>query len=244
MFRLIGLAVSIGLADSLNPATIAPALYLATGQRAREQITEFSLAVFAVNLVCGAAVALGPGQLILSLVPHPERDVRYSLEIAAGVAMLVAAAMLWRHRDRLANRSLPQVDPHGRSSSFLGATISLVEFPTAFPYFAVIAAVVASGVGPTRQLVLLVIYNICFVLPLIAIVGTIVFAGDSADRVLIAGRNFLQRHWPSLLAGLALLAGLVVIFLGATGLALHAHGGFGRTARRLRHIVTHPLGGK
>ncbi|MBV9004731.1 MAG: GAP family protein [Solirubrobacterales bacterium] len=244
MFRLIGLAVSIGLADSLNPSTIAPALYLATGQRAREQITEFSLAVFAVNLVCGAAVALGPGQLILSLVPHPERDVRYSLEIVAGLAMLVAGALLWRHRGRLADRSLPQVDPHGRSGRFLGATISLVEFPTAFPYFAVIAAVVASGLGPTRQLVLLLIYNICFVIPLIAIIATLVFAGDSAQRVLNTARNFLQRNWPTLLAVLAFAAGFFVVFLGATGLASHAHGGLGRAARRLHHIVTHPLGGK
>jgi cytochrome c biogenesis protein CcdA len=240
MFRLIGLAVSIGLADSLNPSTIAPALYLATGQRAREQITEFSLAVFVVNLICGAAVALGPGQLILSLVPHPAREVRYVIELVAGAAMLLAAALLWRHRGRLAHRSLPQVDPHGRSSTFLGATISLVEFPTAFPYFAVIAAVVASGLGPTRQLVLLVIYNVCFVLPLIAIVATLVFAGDSAGRVLFRARNYLQRHWPALLACVALIAGLFVVFLGATGLAGRTHGGFGRAARRLHHIVTHP----
>ena len=35
MLRLIGLVISIGLADSLNPTTIAPALYLATGQGRR-----------------------------------------------------------------------------------------------------------------------------------------------------------------------------------------------------------------
>jgi hypothetical protein len=31
MFRLLVLMVTIGLADSLNPSTIAPALYLAAG---------------------------------------------------------------------------------------------------------------------------------------------------------------------------------------------------------------------
>ena len=31
MFRVLGLVVSIALADSMNPSTIAPALYLATG---------------------------------------------------------------------------------------------------------------------------------------------------------------------------------------------------------------------
>jgi cytochrome c biogenesis protein CcdA len=240
MFRLIGLAVSIGLADSLNPSTIGPALYLATGERARERIAEFTLAVFAVNFIGGAAVALGPGQLLLSLVPHPDEDVRYALEIAAGVAMLVAAGLLWRNRNRLAERHLPQPDPHGKSSFILGLAISGIELPTAFPYFAVIAAIVGSGVGPTRQVFLLLIYNFCFVLPLIGIVATLTFAGDRADRILAAGRGFLQSHWPTLLAGLALLAGAFVIFLGATGLAGAGHGRLGRIARRLRRIVTHP----
>ena len=36
MLRLIGLVVSIGLADSLNPTTLAPALYLASGEHARD----------------------------------------------------------------------------------------------------------------------------------------------------------------------------------------------------------------
>ena len=35
VLRLIGIVVSIGLADSLNPTTIVPALYFATGDRAR-----------------------------------------------------------------------------------------------------------------------------------------------------------------------------------------------------------------
>ena len=41
MLRLIGVVVSIGLADSLNPTTIAPALYLASGEHARARVTEY-----------------------------------------------------------------------------------------------------------------------------------------------------------------------------------------------------------
>ena len=48
MLRLVGIVISIGLADSLNPSTIAPALYLATGERGRERVAEFTFAVFAV----------------------------------------------------------------------------------------------------------------------------------------------------------------------------------------------------
>ena len=62
---------------------------------------EFTAGVFLVYLLGGAAIALGPGQLLLSLVPRPDHEDRAVLEIIAGVAMLIAAFVLWRHRDRL-----------------------------------------------------------------------------------------------------------------------------------------------
>ncbi len=239
MLRLIGLVVSIGLADSLNPTTIAPAMYLATGDRARQRVTEFMLGVFLVYFVGGVAIALGPGQLLLSLVPKPGPDTKHALECIAGFAMLVAAALLWTHRDRLSERKLPSVDPEGRSSAILGATITAVELPTAFPYFAVIAAIVGADLNPAKQVILLVLFNVCFVLPLLAIVATLWLAGEQAERYLAAGRRFLQRHWPVLLSGLALVAGLFVLALGATGFASHSRGDFGSFMRRIRHTI-HP----
>ena len=115
MIRLLGLAISIGIADSLNPTTIAPCLYLASGRHPRRQVAEFTLAVFAVYLVGGLAIALGPGQLFLSIVPRPGRHLGYVLETLAGGAMLAAAAFLWSYRSRLAQTSPPQPKSGGRS---------------------------------------------------------------------------------------------------------------------------------
>jgi len=234
MLRLLGIVISIGLADSLNPSTIAPALYLATGERARDRVAEFTFAVFAVYFIGGAAIALGARQLIQPLLPHPRHHIAHIVELAVGVAMISAAAFLWRHRDRLSDRDPPDFDPHGRSSWVLGASITAVELPTAFPYFAAIAAIVGSGLGPIRDLGLLFIFNMCFVLPLLGIVATLTFGGDHADRMISTGRNFLQRHWPSVLAGMALVAGLFVALLGATGLAA-SHSRFLRHLHRTLH---------
>ena len=229
MLRLLGIVISIGLADSLNPSTIAPALYLATGERARDRVAEFTLAVFAVYFVGGAAIALGARQLIQPLLPHPRHHIADIVELLVGVAMISGAALLWRYRDRLSRRDPPDFDPHGRSSWLLGASITAVELPTAFPYFAAIAAIVGSDLGPIRDLVLLFVFNLCFVLPLVGIVATLTFGGDQADRWIDNGRDFLQRHWPAVLAGLALLAGLFVTLLGVTGVAA-SH------SRFLRHL--------
>jgi cytochrome c biogenesis protein CcdA len=218
MFRQIGLVVSLGLADSLNPSTIAVALYLATGDRAKERVFEFTLGVFVVYFVGGAAVALGPGQLLLSLVPHPSHTFKYLIEIAVGAAMLVTAVLLWVYRERLAQREPPQLDPRGKASWVLGASITAVELPTAFPYFAAIAAIVGSGAGPVRSLLLLLLFNVCFVLPLLGIVAVLAFGGNNTDRLLASWRDFLQHRWPQVLSALALVAGIVVIALGVTGL--------------------------
>ena len=92
MLRLIGLVVSIGLADSMNPSTIAPGLYLAIGERPRAGLIQFTLGVLAVNFVGGAVIALGPGQALLALVPKPGPTARYVAETVAGVIMLIGAA--------------------------------------------------------------------------------------------------------------------------------------------------------
>jgi cytochrome c biogenesis protein CcdA len=233
MLRLIGIVVSIGLADSLNPSTIAPALYIATGERARGRLAEFTLAVFAVYFVGGAAIAVGAGQLLRSAVPHPAHHIGSIIEVAVGVALITGAAFLWRHRDRLSHRDPPDFDPHGRSSWVLGASITAVELPTAFPYFAAIAAIVGADLGPVRAVTLLLLFNVCFVLPLLLIVGTLTFAPNKAERILSVARAFLQRHWPAVLAGLALAAGLFVVLLGVTGIAA-THSRF---LRRLHHTL-------
>jgi hypothetical protein len=84
-----------------------------------------------------------------------------------------------------------------------------------------------------------VLYNVCFVLPLIMIIVTLTVAGDQAERILARTRDLLQKHWPALLAGLALLAGVFVTLLGATGLASRGHGSVARLSRRFRRIVHH-----
>lgn len=239
MLRLIGVVISIGLADSLNPSTIAPALYLASGRSAMTDLTQFTGAVFGTYFLGGALIVLGPGEGILALVPHPSATTRYVLELVAGAAMLLAAGYLWRRRGRLSRRELPGPPKGGRSSAWLGVTIMLVELPTAFPYFAAIAAIVGSGLGLGHQVVALVIYNGCFVLPLLLIMGTVAVAGDRAEQILTGAREFIQLRWPVLLAVVGLVAGLFVVTLGATGLAGAGHGRVARFSRGLRRVIAH-----
>jgi cytochrome c biogenesis protein CcdA len=237
--RLLGLVISIGLADSMNPSTIVPALYLATGECARRDLIQFILGAGGTYLIGGLLLVAGPGEALLALVPHPTGLTRYILETVAGVVVLAGGLVLLVRRQRIAERQLPQPRPgRTRSAFLLGAGIMVVELPTAFPYFAVVAAVVGSGLNIGGRILLIVVFNVCFVLPLVGVLATVVFAGDRAGPLLIKGRDFLQRRWPILLAIFALVAGVFVTVLGVTGILGRGQGTPAGLSRRLRHLIT------
>lgn len=218
MLRLAGIVISVGLADSLNPSTIGPALYLATGQRPALRVALFTLGVFAVNFIGGVVLAIGPGRLLLGLVPHPRGTVRHLIELVAGLVLLGVATALWRRRHSLARRRLPMRSGHGRSALFAGASIAAVELPTAVPYFAVIAAIVASSASVGGKVGLIGLFCIAFVLPLLVIIGTLLIAGKRAEPRLERLGALVQRRWPVVLAVILFLAGGVLTVLGASRL--------------------------
>jgi cytochrome c biogenesis protein CcdA len=71
---------------------------------------------------------------------------------------------------------------------------------------------------PVRQLLLLTLFNVCFVLPLITIIAVLTLAGHGAERILAAARETLEHRWPVLVAGVAMLGGVAVVAFGIGGL--------------------------
>ena len=139
VLRLLGLVVSIGLADSLNPSTIGPAMYLSTEPHPRRTVLQFTAGVFVVFFLGGAVLTIGPGQALLRLIPHPGPTVTYVAETVVGVAMLIASLVLWRLRRRPGHRKSSKSSessesrPRARSPFVLGVTTAAVELLTAVP---------------------------------------------------------------------------------------------------------------
>lgn len=82
----------------------------------------------------------------------------------------------------------------GGSALIAGASIAAVELPTAVPYFAVIAGIVASSASVAQAIALLALYCAAFVLPRLAITVILLVAGERADRWLQRGAAWLQRR--------------------------------------------------
>lgn len=218
MLRLIGVAVTVGLADSLNVSTIGPALFLATARDRVRRVAQFTLGVFTVNLLVGLLLTIGPGRLLVALVPRPQGTVRHAIEVVAGTALLCAAVVLWIRRGRLARHELPGRHANARSALTLGGTIAIIELPTALPYFAVITGLAASSASVTQQIIVLGVYNAAFVAPLVAIVVALAVGGTHAEPWLEQLGNWLQRRWPVVLAAILLLIGGGLLIIGGVGL--------------------------
>jgi cytochrome c biogenesis protein CcdA len=197
MLKLTLTIVLIALPDCLNPSLIGGQLLVATRSRPTRGVAAFMVGAWTITFLFGLGVALGLGDLILSLVPKPGASVKYSLEAAAGVVMIAGGVILVIRRHAL-TASAPSASKlaGGRSAALVGAGLAGVELLTAFPYFAAIALIVGSGVSNAEKLSLLVLYCVIYILPLIAI--TLVFAvmGDKAEQTLRPMGDWLTDHWP------------------------------------------------
>ena len=218
MFGLLVLCLTVGLADSINPTTLAPALYLATLPRARAGLVSYTVGVLAVYFLGGLLITLGPGELIKSIAPHPRHHLKHLIEIGVGVVAGVAAMAVWLGRKRIQER-VPEVhDPSPKSTLLLGGSISAIELPTAFPYFAVIAAIIGTADDRLDQVIALVVFNIAFGAPLLAMLAVREYGGPRAERLLVRGGEWFQRNSAALLAVLLALVALGFFAAGGIGL--------------------------
>jgi protein-S-isoprenylcysteine O-methyltransferase Ste14 len=159
MLKLAVAVVAIALADSVNPSLIGGELFVATGEHPRRQTTAFAAAALVVTFVFGFALAIGLGDLILSLVPKPGSTLKYALITFAGVVLVCGGAVVWiRRRTLVGNTDSDDQPGRHRPAALMGAGIAAVELLTAFPYFAAIAMIVGSGVSDVGKLSLLVLY--------------------------------------------------------------------------------------
>jgi hypothetical protein len=212
--------IGIALPDSLNPTLIVGALYEALAARPFGRTLAFTLAAFLVTLGGGLVLAVGLGDLIVALLPKPSRTVKWAVMTGVGAVLVAGAAALWWKRNSVAEseppsqRALTTPSGTGGSPFLIGAGIAGVEFLTAFPYFAAIAMDVGASVSTGSKLFLLLLYNVIYVLPLIAIVVVCGITGERGARRLAPVGDWIAMRWPVVVAPL----------IAAVGVALTAYG--------------------
>lgn len=207
----------LGLADSLNPVTIAVAVLLATGARPVPRLLAYTLGTGLTYYAGGLVLTLGPAVLLRTLIHRHPGDETYIAELVIGVGALVVAAWLaTRHPESVAQRVPTDLRPS--RSLLLGAGITVVDLPTALMYFGAIAIVVAADIGTVERVVLLAVFNVAYVAPLLAITVTVAALGHRADPALRRARTLVERYSHLLLSGLTAASGVYLIVIAIQGL--------------------------
>jgi cytochrome c biogenesis protein CcdA len=217
MVGLTLVVASIALADSINPSTLIPALWMASAP-AKRRLASYTLGVFVVYLSGGIVLLLGPGPTLISFLHHLRGPVEHGVEVLAGVVALGAAVVLWHSRYKADGK--PRVGRiHTPASAFaLGAGIMAIELPTAFMYFGAISALLAAHPSAPVAILLLVAYNALFVTPLIALVVATRLAGARTEQWIASASDRLRSLGQLALTAVAGAAGATLLVLGLSGL--------------------------
>jgi cytochrome c biogenesis protein CcdA len=218
MLALALLVASIGLADSLNPSTVLPALWLVTMPHGG-RLGSYTLGVYAVYFAGGLLLVFGPGPALISTLHHIRGPVEHAVEVAGGVLALVVAFVLLRSPPSEHNENHRKRRTNTRSSAFmLGAGIMAIELPTAFIYFGVVAAILAADPPGPIEVSMLVLYNAMFVAPIVAILVIHRLAGTHFDRWLLSSEARFRHAGHVALTAVAGAGGAALLVLGVSGL--------------------------
>jgi cytochrome c biogenesis protein CcdA len=203
---LIGLA----LLDSINPSAIAVTVFLMAQPRFAACAAVYIGAVFATYLGLGLAILLG---LDAAWAFLDGTRTGWILQVLMGAVLLGYAVLA--SEPKVAT----EVPVEGRGLSLpavamLGASVTIAEFTTAMPYLGAIALLADATPSFATKLVLLLSYNLVFVLPPILLAVAYLALGE---RV----RPLFERWGEKLRAGAHTM---VLWLMGAAGFLLLGNG--------------------
>ena len=209
--------VALALIDSINPSAIAVTLYLISispsGVLAKVMI--YVGAIFVTYFTLGVTMVLGLDALAPSLGQMLDSRIGLIAQSLVGLALLIYSLTASSGGPSSPVVARPSASTYAALAA-LGVTVTAMELPTAIPYFAAVALITGADLPVHSWAPLLVLYNVIFVLPPMALlVGHLAFEKRLADRY-TALRERLQRGaqgtvlWVAgLVGGALLMTGLI-----------------------------------
>jgi cytochrome c biogenesis protein CcdA len=212
--RIAGL-LALAFIDSINPSAIVITLYLLTRSQAAVQVAVYIAAIFVTYFALGMTMMLGVDTLAPSL--GAALDSRPGLIAQSLVGLAIVVYCLTASTDASEAVAVPAPSASTYAAlAVLGVTVTAMELPTALPYFAAIALLASAALPNLGWVPLLVLYNVIFVLPPIALlVGHLVLGQRVRQRYEALGQR-LQRAgretalWIGGLVGSAVLVTSVI----------------------------------
>jgi cytochrome c biogenesis protein CcdA len=215
MPSLLPSLIAIAALDSLNPTAIALQVYLLSTPRPVPRSLAFIAGIFSAYWTSGLLVILGLDKLIKSVIANAgfslSDSLVYTIQLLIGLILLIVGLTL---------KTSSQVEPvkHPKNLTImrtflLGMSVTVLEIPTALPYFAAIEQIVRAQLDLLAIVSVLGLYNLIFVLPPIALVVLYMafhrqsFALDLIQRI----HRSIAIYAPKILRVLLLGLGILLI---------------------------------
>ena len=208
------------LVDVLNPVLFA-VLVMAAGS---SRPVSNSLAILAGHtlayLVAGIGVSFGLDQ-VADRLANPQR-------IDFVISGLLGLVLLWMAIPMKKSGAPSAPEPEWEMTPVkclgFGALVNFVGMPFAVPYFAAVGQILKADLSTLQSFATLVVYNIAYALPFLAVPLLVAIVGDTAKPLLEKINTYLTRAadfvmpWLFALLGLALVADTVAFFWRGEGL--------------------------
>ena len=174
----------LAVIDSINPSAIVVTLWLLStaGARVCSRVAVYVATIFVTYFLLGVMMVMGIGALLPSVGHALEGRPGFIVQSVIGLALLIYALTASKRSES------PQVVPRPSAQTaaaliLLGVTVTVMELPTAVPYFAATALILKAELPLRTSVPLLALYNVIFVLPPVALlVGYLVFRKGLAER--------------------------------------------------------------
>lgn len=180
----IAAVLALAVVDSINPSAIVVTLALLSisDSRAVARVAVYVGAIFVTYFALGATMILGIDALLPSLGGLLSSPAGFIVQSLVGLALLVYSLTAPAGRARPERIAPPSATTYA-AIALLGLTVTVMEIPTAIPYFAAIALITKAELPIQAWVPLLGVYNLIFVLPPIALlVGHLVLGKRLEER--------------------------------------------------------------
>jgi len=165
MLNLIVITIPILLTDIVNPVLLAAVIFALGSRRAFLNAWAVLSGWLLVYFLAGIILALGL-EAIMEFLENP-RPIDFWIQLViAGLLIWFGLKLIKQNNPRKKESDYGEAENLGTGKSFvIGATINLIGLPFAIPYFAVLDQIVKSDLAWLPAILVLLIYNILYVLP-------------------------------------------------------------------------------
>lgn len=206
----------LALLDSLNPITIAGAVFLLLTPRPVPRTVTFIVGACLAYFAGGALLYLGLGAVFERVLGYLSGAWVHVLLVGVGVALVAAAVWMERSPPREGSSGKGRIKGlHPAVTFLIGANVTASDLPTAFPLIAGVERMTSAGLETPAALAALAFYVLVYALPLLLLLaGYLLLRGRSTTFLQAAERAMNRWSRPVTIGTLYLLGALLVLNSG------------------------------